>query len=293
MDRAAFETYIVDTCTNHELVHQKDENYRACVSIGTDYFVKYGDPETLGPEFETQSYLFEYAKSDPDAPRIPKAIHYFGDQTTMYLVMEFIRLTPSPPDLVERTAQAVKWLSGVPPPPGHVVGPLGGGHIRHKFFKDFMAPLPFRSVAALERYIQKAYTTLLSPQRQERVAPVRICDDRPMFTQSDMDPSNFGVDEHGNTTLMNFGAIGLLPESFAAHTMSTRDKRLAPIASYLGLSRSANASMAAISSHLWMTSDETLGLDEYGNPKTGGRNRKMEWRGCDVCALSVSKLTLA
>ncbi|KAI6109448.1 hypothetical protein EDD16DRAFT_1886653 [Pisolithus croceorrhizus] len=273
MDRAAFEAYVVDTCTNHELVHQKDENYRACVSIGTDYFVKYGDPETLGPQFETQSYIYEYAKSDPDAPRIPKAIHYFGDRTTMI-------------------AQAVKWLSGVPPPPGPVIGPLGGGHIRHKFFKDFMAPLPFRSVAALERYMQKAYTTLLSPQRQERVAPVRICSDRLMFTQSDMDPSNFGVDEHGKTTMMDFGAIGLLPESFAAHTMSTRDKRLAPIASCLGLSRSANASMAAISSHLWMTSDETLDLDEYGNPKTGGRKRKMEGTGCDVCALSVSKLTL-
>ncbi|KIK19154.1 hypothetical protein PISMIDRAFT_159644 [Pisolithus microcarpus 441] len=61
-DQAVFEANVVDTCTNLELVLRKDKNYRACVSIGTDYFVKYGHPKTLGPEFETQSCIFEYAK---------------------------------------------------------------------------------------------------------------------------------------------------------------------------------------------------------------------------------------
>ena len=50
--------------------------------------------------------------------------------------------------------------------------------------------------------------------------------DRLMFTQSDMDPSNFGVDQHGKTVLIHFGEIVLLPETFVAHIMF--EKRLSP-----------------------------------------------------------------
>ena len=68
--------------------------------------------------------------------------------------MEYIKLTDSPPDLHER-AEALKWLSRVPTPPNHVIGPLGDGRIRHKFFKDYEAPLLFQSIEALERYMEK------------------------------------------------------------------------------------------------------------------------------------------
>ena len=47
------------------------------------------------------------------------------------------------------------WLSGVPAPSNHKLGPLGGGKIRHDFFQDDVAPLPFVSVKALERYVEK------------------------------------------------------------------------------------------------------------------------------------------
>jgi hypothetical protein len=36
-----------------------------------------------------------------------------------------------------------------------VIGPLGGGRIRHKFFKEYTAPLLFSSVEALQRYMHK------------------------------------------------------------------------------------------------------------------------------------------
>src|SRR6266850_7286809 len=103
----------------------------------TDYFVKFGDPDDLWPELQTQSYIFDYARSNPhpDAPRIPQVVHHFGDSMTMYLVMEFITLTAAP---IDRTAQALVWLSSVPPPPNHVIGPLGGGCIRHKFRHLFL-----------------------------------------------------------------------------------------------------------------------------------------------------------
>ena len=124
---------------------------------GLLYFVKFGHPDDLWPEFQTQSYIFDYARSNPhpDAPRIPQVVHHFGDSRTEYLVMEFITLTAAP---IDRTAQALVWLSRVPPPPNHVIGPLGGGRIRHKFFKEDTAPLVFSSVEALQRYMYKVRT---------------------------------------------------------------------------------------------------------------------------------------
>ena len=93
------------------------------------------------------------------------------------------------------------------------------------------------------------------------MSPVEIGGDRLMFTQSDMDPSNFGIDQHGKTVLMDFGRVGLLPETFVAYT--TAGKRLAPIASALGLSDSSMYSMARISAVLWMTASPTLGASTY------------------------------
>jgi hypothetical protein len=155
----ALEANIVEASANHELVHWRDNNYRSCVSIGTDYFVKSGHPDDLWPELQTQSYIFDYATSNPhpDAPRIPQVVHHFGDSRTKYLVMEFITLTATPLDLIDRTTQALVWLSRVPPPPDHVIGPLGGGRIRQKFFKDYTAPLLFSSVEALQRYMHKVH----------------------------------------------------------------------------------------------------------------------------------------
>ena len=83
-----------------------------------------------------------------------------------------------------------------------------------------------------------------------------------MFTQSDMHPSNFGVDQHGKTVLMDFAEVGLLPETFVAHIMFS-EKRLAPIAIALSLSRSSNASMATVSSLLWMVASPNLGASSY------------------------------
>jgi hypothetical protein len=77
-----------------------------------------------------------------------------------------------------------------------------------------------------------------------------------------MHPSNFGVDQHGRTVLMDFVEMGLLPETFVAHTMFS-EKRLAPIAIALSLSDSSNASMAVLSLHLWMVANPKLGASTY------------------------------
>jgi hypothetical protein len=232
------------------------------VSIRTDYFVKFGDPDDLWPELQTQSYIFDYARSNPhpDAPHILQVLHHFGDSSTKYLVMEFIMLTAAPLDLIDRTAQALVWLSNVPPPPNHVIGPLGVVASTTNSLKTTWH-LCFSQVSeALQRYMRKvhpcfqfssidcsltcnlgqAYTVLLT-QAQKQLSPVEICNDRLIFTQSDMHPSNFGVDQHGKMVLMDFVEIGLLPETFVVHTMFS-ERCLIPIARALSLSSSSNVS---------------------------------------------------
>ena len=134
---AALEAKAVDACAKHKREHWAKDNYRAAVRVDSNFFVKFGSPTDLVPEIETQKHIFHYAASSHPhgAPRIPGVLHYFERDGTMYLVMEFIELLPTPPDLT-KVAASLSWLAAVPAPPSHVLGPLGGGRIRHRFFKD-------------------------------------------------------------------------------------------------------------------------------------------------------------
>lgn len=161
VELTAFEADIVATCEEHLQSHRMDHAFHACVTIESKeskYFIKFNNPETLWPEFSTQSYIHDYAMRHGDGPRIPQALHYFeAAKWKAFLVMEHIELThPSLiTNLAERAAQALDWLSKVPPPSEDVLGPIGGGPIRHTFFKDHEAPLTFSSIDALERYMNK------------------------------------------------------------------------------------------------------------------------------------------
>ncbi|KAH9988812.1 hypothetical protein BJV74DRAFT_839205 [Russula compacta] len=56
----------------------------------------------------------------------------------------------------------------------------------------------------------------------ERPRRIEITGERRIFTQSDMDLSNFGVDRRGRTVVFDFAEIMRLPESFACYTMVRR-----------------------------------------------------------------------
>ena len=95
------------------------------------------------------------------------------------------------------------------------------------------------------------------PSRGQKINPVKISHERLMFMQADTHPSNFGIDERGNTVLMDFGNVGVLPESFVTFKMNSG---LVPIMESRGLLRNPNSySMAVISSVLWMMAGPTLG----------------------------------
>jgi hypothetical protein len=101
---------------------------------------------------------------------------------------------------------------------------------------------------------------MLSSLRKQPLEPVRFSGEPLIFTQSDMDASNFGVDDGGNTVLLDFGDIGVLPASFAIYTMSSDATFTAAVAKFLGWSDRSNlASMAVISHCLWQTGDPRLG----------------------------------
>jgi hypothetical protein len=149
---------IISLCAEHEEQHWRDHDYRACVSIDLKFFVKYGPPTDIGPEASTQSYIYNYAICEENAPRIAKVIHYFLDESKVnaFLVMEYTEIDAShTTQLPERAAAAIDWLSTVLPPSKDTLGPIGGGLIRHMFFKNHEAPLRFTSIRALESYMNK------------------------------------------------------------------------------------------------------------------------------------------
>lgn len=56
-------------------------------------------------------------------------------------------------------------------------------------------------------------------RRQKGLANISISGERLTLTQSDMDPSNFGIDDTGRVVIFDFGQIGWLPESLANYTL--------------------------------------------------------------------------
>ncbi|KAF8328477.1 hypothetical protein F5887DRAFT_1007823, partial [Amanita rubescens] len=61
--------------------------------------------------------------------------------------------------------------------------------------------------------------------RLRLVTPVSFDNEPLILTQSDMDASNFGVDESGKIVLLDFSQIGWLPLSFAKFTTSPIHRR--------------------------------------------------------------------
>lgn len=253
-------------CRKHQAEHGRGNKKTGCVLVEPyPYIVKYGDPETLASYTVTQSFLY----SQSNKLRIPKLIHQFDNgQGTSYVVLEHIKLVESPDDLDERIVDAVKWLLGVQAPSDHQLGPLGGGCIRHAFFESSEAPLPFVSVTALQRYVDKGRTRLINSGKS--FDRVKLTEERLVCVQARLDASHFGVDEEDNTVLMGLGNISFLPESFATYTLLSNAK-FATLPETLGLSGDTNMkAMVAIAHNLGMTSDPSLGLDKYGRTPNKG-----------------------
>ncbi|KIL62728.1 hypothetical protein M378DRAFT_165392, partial [Amanita muscaria Koide BX008] len=142
------------------------------------------------------------AVNDPSAPRVARVVDYFSPkQQIAYLVMEFIDAATSADNAPEKVADALQWLRRVPAPHDVIIGSVGGGPARHKLFRGSEAPLLFSSKWALQNYMNKALERI-----PVRVKPTKMdfSNDKLVFTQSDMDKSNFSIDNNGNMCILNF-----------------------------------------------------------------------------------------
>lgn len=146
---------IIRECEAHSAAHRHGSGITTCVLGQTQYMIKYGISKSLATRIKTQPFLYD-AEPKTHKPRIPRLVQHFEDEHgKTYLVMEFIKLAQIPPsELVKRIEDAVRWLSEVSAPSGHVLGPLGGGCIQHGFFNEGEAPLAFKDVTAVERYME-------------------------------------------------------------------------------------------------------------------------------------------
>ncbi|KAL1730647.1 hypothetical protein EV714DRAFT_210236 [Schizophyllum commune] len=264
----AHEQDITVACAQHELAHAQQIDYRRCISFiidDTRYFVKFGDTVSFASEAVTQQELARVARGEQDAPHVPAIHHIFAHEHLTYAIMEFVETMEVPMDVfVQKVADAVLWLRRQPAPPSVALGPLGGGRAWHKIFKDSCAPLPFTSAVALERFLNKAVATIR--RRRPNIADINIADEPLVLTQSDMDPSNFGVDTAGRPVIFDFGQIGWLPESLANYSLLGASTFASGVSTgVLGnrlrsVAKSSNVkSMGAVRMHLGMSFSHDLG----------------------------------
>jgi hypothetical protein len=146
---------IIRECEAHNAAHRHGSGITTCVLGQIQYMIKYGISKSLATRIKTQPFLYD-AEPKANKPRIPRLVQHFEDEHgKTYLVMESIKLAQIPPsELVKRIEDALRWLSEVSAPSGHVLGPLGGECIQHRFFNEGEAPLAFKDVTAMGRYME-------------------------------------------------------------------------------------------------------------------------------------------
>jgi len=262
---SALQVDIIRRCEEHETLEKPKYYYNRCIVLG-EYFVKYNSHGTLFPEYSMQQYIYNQSEVDASAPRVPKVYDYFTPENKMaYLVMEYIKLNIAPArDAPEKVAEALQWLRRVSPSDATIgsLDPSAG----FTLFHGLDVSLKFSGIEALERYINRALDWSRPGTRPEDTT-ISFSNEKLVFTQPDMDESNFFLDTEGKLCLIDFQEVSLLPESFAAYAVWKRDPFVKKVAECLNWPTHNVKSMGSARGFLMTMSDITLGLDEDGLPK--------------------------
>ncbi|KAJ6500786.1 hypothetical protein C8R45DRAFT_80957 [Mycena sanguinolenta] len=152
IELAAFEAHIVATCADH--MQWREKGYLACVSTESkesEYFIKYDNRRCLRPR--NDAVVHQYATHHVNGPHSPSSALFRSRSERIpcngtYRASSFFTYHRPRREDGKGSRMALEG-------PGSVLGPIGGGLIRHSFFKDYTAPLAFSSFAALERYMNK------------------------------------------------------------------------------------------------------------------------------------------
>ncbi|KAG8919477.1 hypothetical protein FRC01_001271 [Tulasnella sp. 417] len=178
-------------------------NHRVFSDTGSAVFVKRANPE-LREEGANQAYLHQQSLRSANVPRVPEVFEVFHDgHSGTYLVMEHVS-SPSFKEWIDAAldsqqrdereeaairliAMTVDWVMKCPLPEGVSFGPVGGGHMQHKFFGMEEAPIPFETTFAFEVYVNEALQRVPG-----RVKPsITLTDEDSFFCPSDVRLENF------------------------------------------------------------------------------------------------------
>lgn len=193
------------------LIHTPEGGLPLCLKFG---------PLVLN-EARTQEYMYNYATTDPHAPRIPKIYDSFGGHQG-YIVMEFIdaptvreclQTDRDPPKyLYDKVAEAVKWLLFRPMPPSAQLA----GSAQHLIFVDQVAPRPFVSAKGLEIYFNKVCRKPFRWPRSRAPTTVNFSHEPLTFYHS-VSAANCLYDVNTDQLyIVDFQHVGIYPRSFAS-----------------------------------------------------------------------------
>ncbi|KAI3397508.1 hypothetical protein diail_10720 [Diaporthe ilicicola] len=242
-----------------------------------EFFVKFTSIECkwfLDPERRNHEFAFETLREQRQPPAaqqkefivcVPEIFRSFEYRDFYFLAMEFVpgrtlgdilreEDAKGGEDQVDHStlykhiAEGIRLLS-VKAPPEAKPGPVGGGIIRHPFFKDFEAATPYRDVEMLEAHLNKVsrthqvLTEAISANEEERAesrarvqvlrlrtrrapgpAPTVTFGKELEFYYSDLSAENFiFTDAAGHTVLyiIDFDEAGFLPPSFMTFVLHT------------------------------------------------------------------------
>lgn len=218
-------------------------------SSNPEFFVKFTSSECkwfLEPERRNHEFAFDTLRKQQHPPAaqqggflicVPEIFRSFEYGGFYFLVMEFVpgrtlgdifredeKRGQGQADyslLYKHIAEGIRLLS-VKAPPEAKPGPVGGGIIRHPFFKNFEAATPYRDVEMLEAHLNKVLR--LRTRRSPEPAPTITFGKELEFYYSDLSAENFiFTDVAGHTVLyiIDFDEAGFLPPSFMTFVLRT------------------------------------------------------------------------
>ncbi|KUI63012.1 hypothetical protein VP1G_10137 [Cytospora mali] len=181
---------------------------------------------------------------------VPEVFYDFEDRGRYFVVMEFVpgitlneALVPGADVLGRAGAEVVAELdksnlyqyiatgihllsANAKVPPGAKPGPVGGGIIRHPFFKDSQARVPYRDVEMLEKHINKIIDHMYY-YNDPSTTPTITLERELEFYYSDLNGSNFiflGADGHIILYIIDFEEAGFLPHGFRCLAVERADR---------------------------------------------------------------------
>ncbi|KEZ45182.1 hypothetical protein SAPIO_CDS2634 [Scedosporium apiospermum] len=210
------------------------------------FWVKFGNrsQEAMFAETRTQQFALDNLEKIPKEERegihIPRIFRILKEQQRIFVVMELVngkRLDEIGQSIenfyeseisdpyFDKITRALRLFLSFPVPPDTKPGPCGWGGIRHVFFKDQQAPVPYISVDELEEHVNNLATW--------------FCKDNPTVTferelhlvYADLHLGNFMFTDTSELYVIDFEHASFLPLSFMAFVIRYPSIMSGPVSS--------------------------------------------------------------